>query len=142
MAQEQIQSTSSNKRLAQRIEFTDHGDSVSFKAQLIAWVRKEKAGLYESYCPALDLWSQGDTIAEAKKNIAEAAGLFIETSYEQGELNSVLRLLLDCGAEVKRQEKRQKSPPTVWGKYSRLIVIPVFLGTRRKVFRRARISRK
>ena len=54
-------------------------------AQLKAFVRKEKAGLYEVYCPAFDLWSQGDTAEEAKKNIAEAVLLFCDTEEMRNE---------------------------------------------------------
>lgn len=99
----------------QSIEVADLGGAVSFKVQLAVLVRKEKPGLYESYCPMLDLWSQGDTTAEAKKNIVEAVGLFIESCYERGILN---RVLLDCGfgVEVKKQENRRETLPAGWDK--------------------------
>lgn len=58
--------------------------------RLGAFVRKDKPGVYEVYCPALDLWSMGNTVAETKKNIAEAVELFTITCYEMGTLNEVL----------------------------------------------------
>ncbi|MGI9337144.1 MAG: type II toxin-antitoxin system HicB family antitoxin [Gammaproteobacteria bacterium] len=109
------QDAANGGRSPQSIEVADLGSVVSVKMQLKVLVRKEKPGLFESYCPALDLWSQGGTVAEAKKNIAEAVGLFIETCYEQGSLN---RVLLDCGfsAEVKKQEKRRDTILDGWDK--------------------------
>ena len=91
------------------------GGAVSFKVQLAAFIHKEKPGIYAVYCPALDLWSQGDTVAEARKNIAEVAELFIKGSYEDGALN---RVLLDCGftAEGKMPPKNVKLPPVEWHK--------------------------
>ena len=91
------------------------GGAVSFKGQLAAFIHKEKPGIYAVYCPALDLWSQGDTVAEARKNIAEVAELFIKGSYEDGALN---RVLLDCGftADGKMPSKNAKLPPVEWHK--------------------------
>lgn len=41
----------------------------------------EKAGnLYVSFCPELDIASQGTTIEEAKANLTEALELFFETA--------------------------------------------------------------
>lgn len=95
-------------------------ESVEVEARLTALIRREKPGIYGVYCPALDLWSQGDTVAEAKKNIAEAVELFIESCYERGMLNQVL---LDCGFKfagqrqarikrVKNLRKRSRLPIT------------------------------
>lgn len=67
---------------------------------------KRKNGVFVSYCPAFDLYSQGDTKEEAEKNIFEAAKLFINTSFERGNLDAVLK---ECGFKpVKRAVKSRK----------------------------------
>lgn len=35
---------------------------------------------YVALCPELDVASQGDTVEEAKRNLAEAVSLFLETA--------------------------------------------------------------
>lgn len=55
-------------------------------------VKKEK--WYVSSCPILDVFSQGDTQQEAKKNIIEALSLFLTSCYEHGTLEAVLQ---QCG---------------------------------------------
>ena len=69
-------------------------ETVTVSARLAAYVRAEKDGGYFVYCPVLDVGSQGDTVAEAKKNIAEATQCFVDGCYEMGTLNEVL---LECG---------------------------------------------
>lgn len=44
---------------------------------LTAIIEKEDSG-YVSFCPELDIASQGDTIQEAKENLKEALSLFFE----------------------------------------------------------------
>lgn len=44
---------------------------------LTAIIEREGEG-YVSLCPELDVASQGDTIEEAKENLREAVGLFLE----------------------------------------------------------------
>lgn len=80
-------------------------DTACFSVRLDAVVRKDKPGIYEVFCPVFDLWSQGDTIAEAKKNIAEAVVLFMETCYEQGTLN---RVLLESFPKSKQQKRKKR----------------------------------
>ena len=57
--------------------------------QLTAEVWKEGA-LYVSYVPQLDISSCGETVDEARKNIREAAELFIEGLEKNGTLTQVL----------------------------------------------------
>ena len=64
------------------------------KCNLPRALKKEESDLYVSYCPVLDLYSQGGTEKEAKNNIIEAVGLFIQTACEAGTLKDVLA---DCG---------------------------------------------
>ena len=57
--------------------------------QFTAEVWKEGA-LYVSYIPQLDISSCGNTIDESRKNIREAAELFIEGLEKNGTLAQVL----------------------------------------------------
>lgn len=85
---------------------------LTMKVQLSAVVKKERAGVYMSYCPALDLYSRGDTSAEAKKMLAEAISLFIEDCFNHGTLKEVLE---ECGFHTAREKaprkKRKPAPP-------------------------------
>lgn len=47
--------------------------------QLTAIIEREDNG-YVSFCPELDIASQGDTIEEARENLREALELFFETA--------------------------------------------------------------
>ena len=47
--------------------------------QLTAVIEREGDG-FVSLCPELDVASQGDTIEEARVNLAEALGLFFEAA--------------------------------------------------------------
>lgn len=49
------------------------------KKQLTAIIEREGGG-YVSFCPELDIASQGDTIEEARNNLREAVELFFETA--------------------------------------------------------------
>jgi predicted RNase H-like HicB family nuclease len=47
--------------------------------QLTAIIEREGTG-YVSFCPQLDIASQGDTIQEARENLREAIELFFESA--------------------------------------------------------------
>lgn len=47
--------------------------------QMTAIIEREGDG-YVSFCPELDIASQGDTVQEARENLREALGLFFETA--------------------------------------------------------------
>ena len=47
--------------------------------QLTAIIEREEDG-YVSFCPELDIASQGETIEEARENLREALELFFETA--------------------------------------------------------------
>ena len=49
------------------------------KRQLTAIIGREDDG-YVALCPELDIASQGDSVEEAKRNLAEALELFFETA--------------------------------------------------------------
>lgn len=69
-------------------------NTIWIRTSLDAEISREKPGLYVSYCPALDLYSQGKTIREAKENITEATCLFLESCLQRNTLNEVLQ---GCG---------------------------------------------
>ena len=76
---------------------TKDAGNISFicaNLSLSARIKKEKPKMYVSHCPELDLYSQGDTLKEAKANIVEATQLFIESCIEDSTLREVL---LECG---------------------------------------------
>jgi len=47
--------------------------------EFTALVEREGEG-YVSLCPEFDIASQGDTVEEARRNLAEAVALFLETA--------------------------------------------------------------
>jgi predicted RNase H-like HicB family nuclease len=47
--------------------------------EFTALVEREGEG-YVALCPEFDVASQGDTVEEAKRNLAEAVSLFLETA--------------------------------------------------------------
>ncbi|MCZ0951872.1 MAG: hypothetical protein OXP69_19960 [Spirochaetaceae bacterium] len=66
--------------------------SVNFSIDIQIGIKYDKeVHSWVSVCPALDLFSQGDTEAQASKNIHEAVGAFLGTCYELGTLNRVLK---------------------------------------------------
>ena len=57
--------------------------------QLTAIIEREGDG-YVALCPEVDVVSQGDTVSEARDNLAEALTLFFETASAE-EIDSRLR---------------------------------------------------
>lgn len=53
-------------------------------------MRKEKGGGYVTFCPEFGVYSQGETIEEAKANLTEAVELYLESAKELGILEEVL----------------------------------------------------
>ena len=62
--------------------------NINFKAKI--FTKPSEVG-FVSFCPDLDVWSQGDTEAEAKEMIQEAVQLFLESCWEMGTLHKVLK---------------------------------------------------
>jgi len=52
-------------------------------------IKREREG-YSSWCPELDVASQGDSIEEARKNLQEAVELHVETMVQNGDLQALL----------------------------------------------------
>ena len=55
---------------------------------------REEGAYYVSACPSLNVCSQGATEEAALVNLAEALHLFMESCFERGTLEEVLK---DCG---------------------------------------------
>src|ERR1700689_3837690 len=80
--------------------------------QLFGVVKKEN-GWYIAHCPPLDITTQGKTEAEAKKNLAEAAELFVVSCFERGTVEQALRELgwrVVAGQPPARHGKRSAIP--------------------------------
>ncbi len=54
------------------------------KELILTVVVRKELGRFSSWCPELDIASQGDTIEEARENLREAVDVFIETIIEDG----------------------------------------------------------
>jgi predicted RNase H-like HicB family nuclease len=51
----------------------------------------EDAGVFVSYCPALKLYSQGESEVQAMEALKSAVGLFLTTCFERNQLDAALR---------------------------------------------------
>jgi len=80
--------------------------------QLFGVVKREN-GWYVAHCSPLDITTQGRTLAEAKKNLAEASELFVVSCFERGTFEQALRELgwrVVAGRPVPRQGKDSVIP--------------------------------
>ena len=60
------------------------------KIKYTSLIFREKS-MYVSYCPELDVSSCGCSVDEARKNLLEAVGIFLEETKRMGTLNDVLK---------------------------------------------------
>ena len=67
-------------------------DSIAVVLRLSAFLRKAD-GYWESACPTLDVYSQGDSEEEAKANLREAVELWMDSCLERNTLSDALREL-------------------------------------------------
>src|SRR5437016_11226962 len=65
---------------------------VQAQFQLFGTVKKQN-GCYVAHCPPLDITTQGQTEAEAKKNLIEASELFVISCFERGTFEQAMREL-------------------------------------------------
>jgi predicted RNase H-like HicB family nuclease len=63
---------------------------IGVEFRLPAKIRK-KGRWYVSSCPSLDVHSQGHTKDEARRNLVDALVFFLESCFERGTLDAVLR---------------------------------------------------
>ncbi len=66
---------------------------VEMKWRLPFTISKE-GDMFLSWCPIVDVYSQGDTEQEAKDNLIDALSLFFISCFERNTLDEVLK---DCG---------------------------------------------
>ena len=65
---------------------------IKFTVNLLGATRKdEQAGVFVSFCPALNIYSQGVTEEDAHKALQETIELYLETCYEHGILRAELK---------------------------------------------------
>lgn len=62
---------------------------------------EEKPGRVVALCTPLDVMSQGATRQEAKRNLVAAVQLFVESCFERGTLDQVLK---ECGGKIGRED--------------------------------------
>jgi predicted RNase H-like HicB family nuclease len=82
---------------------------------------KKRGEWFIANCPPLDLTTQGHTLQEARKNLIEAAELFIISCLERGTLDQALR---ELGFVKFGREKRVPIPP---GAFRFPVPIPLYL---------------
>ena len=73
---------------------------IRFDLTVPAEVREDEDH-FVSFCPALDVYSQGPSEEAALDNLAEALQLFVESCLARGTLDRVLK---DCGFEPEAAE--------------------------------------
>jgi len=60
------------------------------KELIVTMVIRKEQGRYASWCPELDVASQGDTVEESRQNLKEAVELHVDTMIENGDLKELL----------------------------------------------------
>ena len=60
------------------------------KDLILTIVIKKEGTNYSSWCPELDVASQGNTVEEARQNLKEAVELHVDTMIQNGDLNQLL----------------------------------------------------
>jgi len=75
------------------LEISQRGREIKFTLTVPVEIKK-KGKWFIATCHAFQVNSQGASLNEARDNIIEAVQLFIETSYERGILEKVLK---ECG---------------------------------------------
>ncbi len=73
---------------------------VDFSIRFATAFAEEECGRVVALCVPLDVMSQGATEQEARKNLTEAVQLFIESCFERGTLEQVLK---ECGGKIEHQ---------------------------------------
>ena len=78
----------------------------------------QESGQFVAYTPALDLSTSGETLAEVKKNFAEAVGIFFDEIISMGTFEDVL---LDLGWE---KHEHTMIPPIVISQGMESVKVP------------------
>ena len=93
--------------------------SVQFKIDIPIRIKK-RARWYVASCPVLDVHSQGETTAKARKNLSEALSLFLTSCFERGTLDAVLK---ECGFRPDYAFLESRKHPT--RKKEQLLAVPI-----------------
>ncbi len=81
---------------------------IRIEAQLNVRVhRDEAAGVYVSYAPALDIYSQGKTHEDAIRAIEGAMRMYLVTALEEDKIGGVLKRFTEVVASGMGPEPRQ-----------------------------------
>ncbi len=94
---------------------------LKFEFNLPAEVKKS-GKLYVAKCPLLDVYSQGNNKKEALVHLIEAIQLFVESCFERGTLDQVMR---DCGFEFKPEGKRRRKVPLRRAANTGFVKVPI-----------------
>ena len=73
------------------------------KELIVTVVIKKEQGKYASWCPELDVASQGDTMEEARKNLQEAVELHVETMIKNGDVDELLEKIGFESKDIKKE---------------------------------------
>jgi predicted RNase H-like HicB family nuclease len=92
------------------VEVREQGSTIRFNISVPIDIRQEGDMFYAS-CRPFDVHSQGNTEDRVKVNIVEALQLFIESCFERGVLDQVLK---ECGfiPSPKAHDMRQNMSPS------------------------------
>ncbi len=74
--------------------------SLVFTIRFPASFVEQEVGRVVALCATLDVMSQGATRLEAKRNLVAAVELFVESCFERGVLDRVLK---ECGGKIGRE---------------------------------------
>lgn len=102
---------------------------VVFSIEVPALIKKEHK-YFISYCPPLDIYSQGRTENSAKNNLIEAIQLFLISCFERGTLDEVLT---DCGFKPLTVPSHKMHPRVSKGFSSLSIPLPFMINEDRLV---------
>lgn len=84
------------------------------KELILTFVIKKESGKYSSWCPELDVASQGDTVEEARKNLKEAVESHVETMIKNGDVKELLEKL---GMSLEDLKKKTLLPELFSGSF-------------------------
>lgn len=94
------------------------GSRIKMTLELPLQLKKKEKWVVAS-CPVLDIASQGATEDEARRNLAEALHVFLESCIDRGTLDQVLK---ECGFEAVAQDAETET-----GSAPESISIPLYL---------------
>jgi len=100
----------------------------NIELEIKGFVIKDEDGIFSSFCPSLEIYTQGDTEKEAKDNLKEAVELFIEFCDDENILDKELK---DLGwhkvdGKITEPKKEGVTIPPYYGK-AKPFFIPTML---------------